>query len=299
MTRNGSQRPILLCLLFFLAGTLAGASTDQQAWQVEQWVDWRESALYVQVTAPLPTSGRNLPAAEHTVRRQIEDEISRILYRSLQELRVDSWSTLGERVSEQPQIATRLQEAAAGAKLLRARRTEDMRNVEVQYRLPLFPDVARTVVTHDAADPLPRVAGWVPNRRYTGVVIFARGELPVHGEDRRQEVTPALLTELYDTDLRLLLTHEMLAGEDARGRGTVRYAADVDDPLLYEIAGPDPLRVTAAAVFGRHATDLIVPRSAAEQLLQDDANARLLREGRVVVVVSQHKLREELPRPPR
>lgn len=285
-----------LCALLCLAAAAAGAYTDQSAWQIERWIDWKESALYVQVTAPLPSSGRNLPAAEHTVRRHIEDEIGHIFYGALQQLRVDSWSTLDERVSRQPHRSTSVQQAAGNAKLLRARRTEDMRHVEVRYRLPLYPDVARSVVTHDSAAPLPRVAGWVPNRRYTGLVIFARGELPVHGEDQSRELSPTLLPKIFDTDLRLVFTHEMLPGETARDRGTVRYVGDVNDPLLYEVAGPDPLRVSASAVFGRQATDVIIPRATAEQLLQDDANARLLREGRVVVVVSPHKLREEIAR---
>lgn len=295
MIPSGTRKSTLLCVLFSLAATVGGAFTDQRDWQIEQWVDWKARALYIQVTASLPTSGRNLPAAEHTVRRQIDDEIDRIFFHALQRLRIDSWHTLGERISEQPRISSAVQQAAGNARLLRARRTEDMRNVEVQYRLPLFPEVARSVVTHDAAEPLPRVAGWVPNRRYTGVVIFAHGELPVHGEDQRQALTPALLPDLYDTDLRRLLSYEMLSGEDARGRGLVQYVADVNDPLLYEVAGPDPLRVTATAVFGRRATDLIISRSAADQLLQDEANARLLREGRIVVVVSPRALREELP----
>ena len=292
---TGANRRLTSLLLLAAIPLSLFALEESLGWQIDRWVDWYESALYVRVTAPLPTAGRNLPAAEHSVRRDIEREIAALFYEALVHLRLDSYQMMSDRIDRHDSAAADLLTAARSPQMTRVRRTADMRNVEVEYRIELFPQIARTVMQHRNPLPLPRVSSWVPTRRYTGVVIFAQGELPVHGERARAQLQPAMLPEIYDQNLTRILSHEMLDGDLARSRSIVHYAGDIDDPVVQRIAGPDPLRVNAAALFGRQFTDVIIPQWAADRLLYGEHNLALLNDARIVVVISPRKLHEPLP----
>ncbi len=282
----------LLLILILLHLSAVSLFAERDSWQVESYVNWSEAALYVSVTAPLPTSGRNLPAAEHAVRREIEQEIARIFHTALQQLRVDSSTLVSMHAEQHPETAAALLSAVSEPRMIGVRRSSDMRSVQVDYRVELFPTIAQTIVTHKEPRPLPRVASWVPTRRYSGVLIFARGELPVHGEHVAADLQPALLPVVYDSNLRRVLSHEMLAGDTARSRGVVRYVSDIEDPLVAEVAGPDPLRITASGVFGRHRSDIMIPASAADLLLYGEHNSSLLRQARIVVIISAARIEE-------
>ncbi|TVQ40562.1 MAG: hypothetical protein EA384_02495 [Spirochaetaceae bacterium] len=283
-------------VLLFLLGTvlILAVHARDGSWQIDQRVDWREGALLIGVTAPVPTSGPNLPAAEHTVRREIDREVARLFHDAAQRLRLNSAALMIDRVIDDSRLSAALLAAVQTPQIVSVRRTTDMRSVEVQYRLELFPDIAATVVRHTSAQPLPRVAGWVPTRRYTGVVIFAQGELPVYGEQAVAELRPALLPAIYDQRLRRVVSHEMLEGSNARGGSLVRYVSDLNDPLVHEIAGPDPVRINAAAVFGRQRSDIIIPESAAQRLLYGHQNSAVLQGARIVVVMSASRVAESL-----
>jgi hypothetical protein len=43
----------------------------------------------------------------------------------------------------------------------------------------------------------------------------------------------------------------------------------------------------ARGVFGRNATDLLLPREAARQLLSREGNRQLLREGRILIILDR------------
>ena len=282
----------LLLILFLLHLPSASLYAERDSWQVERYVNWSEAALYVSVTAALPTSGRNLPAAEHAVRREIEQEIPRLFHGALQQLRVDSSTLVSMHAQQNPETAAALLSAVSEPRMIGVRRSSNMRSVVVDYRVELFPTIAHTIVTHTEPRPLPRVASWVPTRRYSGVLIFARGELPVHGEQAAAELQPALLPVVYDSNLRRVVNHEMLAGDTARNRSVVRYVSDIDDPLVAEVAGPDPLRISASGVFGRHRSDIMIPASAADLLLYGEHNSALLQQARIVVIISEERIEE-------
>ena len=286
-------RRYVLPFLLVTVLTLAAHARDS-SWQIDQRVDWREGALLIGVTAPLPTSGPNLPAAEHAVRREIDREVGRLFYEAAQRLRLNSAALMIDRLIDDSRLSAALLAAVQSPQVVSVRRTTDMRSVEVQYRLELFPDIAATVVGHTNAQPLPRFAGWVPTRRYTGVVVFAQGQLPVYGEQSVAELRPALLPAIYDQRLRRVMSHEMLEGSKARGGSLVRYVSDLNDPLVDEIAGPDPMRINASAVFGRRRSDIVIPESAAERLLYGHQNSALLQGTRIVVVMSASRVTESL-----
>jgi hypothetical protein len=69
--------------------------------------------------------------------------------------------------------------------------------------------------------------------------------------------------------------------------GVAAYAFSDDETLFRERIGDLPLRTMARGVFGRSATDLLLPREAARQLLSREGNRQLLREGRILIILDR------------
>jgi hypothetical protein len=132
-----------------------------------------------------------------------------------------------------------------------------------------------------------RRLGFVPSRNFTGLVIYARGQLPAHGKDIRQTVRPALFPALYDEDMNLLLSVEMCDPDYLKRWGMAVYAESEQSSLLLERIGAAPLRTVARGVFGINATDLLLPAEAADRLMAREANQNMLRQGRVLIVIGE------------
>jgi hypothetical protein len=67
----------------------------------------------------------------------------------------------------------------------------------------------------------------------------------------------------------------------------------LDEKLLSRV-GANPLRIMARGVFGETPTDPIIDIEDARIILSSEANRRLLREGRVAVVLDRSVLKTSL-----
>jgi hypothetical protein len=63
------------------------------------------------------------------------------------------------------------------------------------------------------------------------------------------------------------------------------------DPSLIPLVGENPLRIIARGIFGVQPTDPIIDGEDAGLILSNEANRRLLREGRVVIVLDKAQLK--------
>ncbi|GAB1481739.1 hypothetical protein MASR2M78_05540 [Treponema sp.] len=60
---------------------------------------------------------------------------------------------------------------------------------------------------------------------------------------------------------------------------------------MLERVGKDPLRILARSLFGVRATDPIIDRDDALKIISSEENRRLLKEGRLVIVLGDEALR--------
>ncbi|TVR02747.1 MAG: hypothetical protein EA403_08510 [Spirochaetaceae bacterium] len=282
------HRFLLIACLTVLAAHAAGA-LDYRATTT---VDWHRRIVVMEVQAPIPTSGRNLAAAEHSVRREIERDLPQILQEALLAVRLDEGRTVSDLLDQNLELAASLPGVVAGARRVRVHRTPDLHEVVAEYHLPLFPELAQIVITHGDPTPLPRSVSWVPTRRYTGIVIVADTPLPIHGTRRQGLAVPAMMPRIFDRTMRTVLSFDMVPSDVVRTSGMVRYTDNAQDPMIQTVAGDDPLYIVATGLFGTTVTDLLIPTDAADRILFSDSNRELLRSGQVVVVVPAQNLRE-------
>jgi hypothetical protein len=143
----------------------------------------------------------------------------------------------------------------------------------------------------------------VPTAAYTGIVIIADTELPVYGRNLRALPLPCFFPKIWDTEMNLIFERNMLESGTGKAGGMVRYVSGeaifrptpsgLDEGLL-ELVGPKPLRIIARGVFGIRPTDPVIDREDALLIISSEENRRLLREGRVALVLRRDVLSSPL-----
>ncbi|MBO7175524.1 MAG: OmpA family protein [Spirochaetaceae bacterium] len=135
-------------------------------------------------------------------------------------------------------------------------------------------------------EPIQQVA----SRRYTGIIIDARGSLPVQGEFIQDQVDPCFFPTIWDDNMNLLYEKNMTNAAIAQKDGIVHYDYSDDESRYRDRIGTDPLRIRARKVYGVNRTDPVISRSDALKILSIPENIQLLNEGRVVILLDQKRL---------
>ena len=105
--------------------------------------------------------------------------------------------------------------------------------------------------------------------------------------------------------MNLIYERSMMDTGIARRSAMVRYVSSASvfrptpsglSPELAELVGNNPLRVIARAVYGIRPTDPVIDREDALLILSSEDNLRLLREGRVAIMLDRSVLSKPLVR---
>ncbi|MFP4374013.1 MAG: hypothetical protein ACLFPO_06770 [Spirochaetaceae bacterium] len=291
MTR--SRIATLLLILSVLSPATGFAQRADEERTITSRVDWLSQTLHIEVHSPLPSGARSHPAASHAAEQRVRAELSRILQEEAGGIRVDSLHTLDEHYGERPRLAVDVARLSERLVPTLNRHTPDLRALQLGYSLELYPTLAELFVEHERPAELRRVVPWRPSMEFTGLVVYARGQLPVYGEDRSARVRPALFPDIYSHEAsRVVLETDRVQPQVIRTRGPVAYATSASDPIVEERAGTRPMRTVALGVFGRYATDPIISAADAEVFFAEPANREIIHEGRVVIVIEESVLEE-------
>ncbi len=130
----------------------------------------------------------------------------------------------------------------------------------------------------------------VPSRAYTGIIIDARGSLPIHGEFVNGDVNACFFPTIWDENMNIIYEKNEANPEIVRNKGLVSYDYSNNTERYTWRVGSDPLYIKATEVFGINRTDPVIKRSDALKILTIPENVKLLNEGKVVILLDQERL---------
>ena len=263
----------------------AVAEEAARAPQVVSRVDWAAGRVILDVSIPVDAAD---PRARFRGEDRVESMVPDLFLGAVGGIVLDSWYTVFELLKEDPRLLLPLRQLSEAGQMEPTRLSPDLRSVHVRRTFPLFGPggLAEALVVHRAAFALPRILGLTPTRRFTGLVIYAAEPLPAHGLGEDRLAQPALFPRIYDEEMNLLLSREMVEPGRLRQWGVAAYSSDTNLRRHTARIGVDPLAVAARGVFGRNATDLMIPVEDARRLLADEDNRRFLAEGRILIITA-------------
>ena len=130
----------------------------------------------------------------------------------------------------------------------------------------------------------------VPSRAYSGIIIDARGALPVHGEFINEKTNACFFPTIWDENMNIIYEKNSANPKTVIETGLVSYDYSNNTDRYAARVGSDPLYIRATEVYGINRTDPVIKRSDALKILTIPQNVELLKEGKVVILLDQEKL---------
>lgn len=262
------------------SNTLLKTAAGSVPYSLTVQMDWPKQTLYIDLAIPI--SGPLLET-RYTVNNIIEQNLSSWLYQSIKEIQINSSNTL-EDLWETGQLPS----LSFFQQLLQKDRAvfhSDFKTFQNRYSLPLLPKFINLFGSRVQRPIPPNLLGQSNEAAYTGLIIYARDPMPLHGEQGiSKHIVPALFPKIYDADMRLIFDEKNPEEPFLRKWGAVLYQKEFDEEKVRSRIGPTPLRIKAVGLFGSVPTDLLITSKDADKILSNETARKALRECRIVFI---------------
>jgi hypothetical protein len=296
--RMSLKLPRLKCFLLLaaLCFSVKAAWGQETRFDVSFSIDWARGELNTLASFELAQAGIKLPTGRFMGEELLREAYPRLLKPNLLPLRVDSSSTVRDLVDRGELSLEELDVLSEETEKTPPSLSADLNKMSGRYKISLG-KISSLLIRHRQAVEAERPLIPVQTADYTGIIIIADEEIPVHGRRTMAFLEPCLFPKVWDTNMNLVYERNMF--DPGKGGLMIRYAARESifrptpsglDGELATLVGPNPLRVFARGVFGINPTDPVIDRDDAMKILSSENNRRLFREGRVALILNAEQL---------
>ena len=282
--------PVLLVLLTI--SLYLGA----QAFSSSSSVDWTKYSFSSKVKLNVELAGIVIPSGRGAALERMNMQIPNLIKDPLLSLTVDSSNKLGDLVLQDSITLEQLTQLSDSGKKSPSFFTDNGSTMQMDHTISLT-DIASLMIKHNIPYtpqlPIERIS----SRSYTGILIDARGLLPVQGEFVKDKAFPSLFPKIWDENMDLLYEKNMTDSKIAQKSGIVRFSSFINESQYVDRIGTDPLRIKARKVFGVYRTDPVISRADALKILSVPENLELLKQGKIVILLDNDVLVQNVAAP--
>lgn len=280
-------RKFLILIVFTLFALNINLFSQQATSQ--SIVDWTKPAFFSTAELDISESNIVLPSGRGAAKTILESKIPLLIKDPLLSLPVDSSLKLGDTVLQDTlsleEITNIIQDGKQSASVY----SNEKDSIIINHTIKLN-DISSKLVKHSFPykpnSPIEKTA----TRKYTGIIIDARGVLPVQGEFVTSTGNPCLFPKVWNEEMELIYEKNIEDSKVAKELGIVNYHWSSDENLYRDRIGNDPLRITAKKIFGINRTDPVISKKDALKILSLDENRELLKQGRVIILLDKEQL---------
>jgi hypothetical protein len=278
----------------------------QEGAGITGFIEWDRMELNAVINLDLRGRGFKLPAGRGKAETLLEDEYLSLIHPVLLGVQADSSATVEDLIKRGELSLQTADRLALEARRVPPSLSPDLEAISGRYTLSLS-GIAAALIRHSRPRTIQGPLIPSPARAYTGIIIIADEEVPVHGRQTKAFPKPCLFPKIWDSRMNLIYERDMTDPELSSVNGMVRYISrgaimgaspsGIDGSLI-PLIGENPLRIMAGGVFGVEPTDPVISEEDALIILSSESNRRLLREGRVAIVLNRESLKKPIA-PPR
>jgi len=259
-------------------------------------IDWTKQQFVSSVSFDTEKAGISLPSGKNAATESMYLKLPALIKDPLLSLYVDNAKQLGDFVLDGTLTLEEITDIVYGGKMTSAVFKSGKLTLSLTNTIAV-PSISGMLLRQRTpyAPPVPIAS--TASRTYSGIVIDARGKLPVHGEYVKSVVSPCFFPRIWDENMDLIYERDMASFDAARLRGIVLYGETDDIRAYHERIGYDPLYIKAYKVYGKNRTDPVIRSSDALRILTVAQNRALLKEGKVVVILDKGELVHDVSAP--
>ncbi len=278
----------VISLFLVLSGTFTAFAAEPSLESTSE-INWITRRFTSNLSLDTKKAGLEMPSGKKKASALIKAKMSQLIQPPLLALYTDSSSTLEDFV-----INEELSLDEVYHFIMNGYRTPDVfthdaatlystNTLEIDR---LGQNLVRHKYGYTPEDPIDLVA----SRAYSGIIIDARGALPVHGEFVEEKTNACFFPTIWDENMNIIYEKNSADPQIVINSGLVTYDYSNDTGRYSQRIGADPLYIKATEVYGINRTDPVIKRSDALKILTIPENLELLKEGKVVILLDQDKL---------
>jgi hypothetical protein len=280
---GGKKIPFMIGLLLCFTAKAPYSMEPESAYTTRSKADWETKTLTVEISLGLAKAGLRMPGARTEAELLLERDVPKLVQDSLFRILLDSRLDIGGALETGALGREDFFAVLGSGSLGQGRFSADLREFSSTWSISLV-ELAAPFVLHERPRSGPRALDYRPTRSYSGILIFAKGSLPVRGEKSSSEIFPCLYPKIWDEEMNALMEKDLVDPGKLKEWGMVGYSPLNDSPDFVDRVGGDPLRITASAVFGTNRTDPVILREDALLILSNPANKKLIADGKVIII---------------
>ncbi|MDC7124911.1 MAG: hypothetical protein PQJ46_05055 [Spirochaetales bacterium] len=279
--------------IFFIVSIFTLFSTTQVFSQYEiktnTEISWATDVITIEATVDLPDDVTNITSERFKITEFIDRKLTNIAMSAFNDIYLDSLTTLGDFFSSSMQGLTDFDQINIDKNHISSSMSLNLDSVTNYYKYDINKEIIPLIITHKKGAPIPEELNYEPSANFSGIIIYAKDELPYYGEQGRKLLKPAIFPKLYTEKMDQVVTYKMADPEFLSKWGFVQYTYDLNELKYEERIGRYPFRTTAEGIFGNNCTDILITEEAARKLLYNPANRRLIKEGRILIIINKEE----------
>jgi outer membrane protein OmpA-like peptidoglycan-associated protein len=284
-----NRKPLLFVLITFTCICVHGQQPAQGHTTSSSAVDWTNETFTSNITLDTEKAGIVMPSGKNAANTQIALQIPNLIKDPLLSLYINSSQQLGDLVLDETITLEQLTSIIDNSTKAPGIFASGGSSIKTTHSLNLY-TVGSLLIKHHIPFKNPRPIEQTASRIYSGIIIDARGSLPVHGEFINDTAEPCFFPEIWDENMNSLYERNMGSPELEKKQGMVKYDWSDDESRYTDRIGADPLHINARQVYGQFRTDPVISREDALKILTIPANLDLIRDGKVVILLDKQKL---------
>ena len=271
------------------AAATGNASRENAVMSSRSVIDWTKNEFTSAVTLDVTKAGIPMPSGKASSLNRIQMELPVLVKDPLLSIYVDDSRMLSDLVLEGTLTLEELTRIMDSSRQTPAVFDSGTSNLLTQHTVTLQ-NIGALLVRHHTPYTLQQPIETISTRKYSGIIIDARGSLPVQGEFISSEVQPCLFPKIWNEKMDLLYERNMVNAAFAKEKGIVSYSSSIDTKDYADRVGNDPLWITAKKVFGINRCDPVISYDDFLRITSIKSNLELLKEGKVVILLDKHNL---------
>lgn len=278
-------------LVFTTASLLAASAAFSQASLLESKsrINWITRNFKSNITLDVDKANINMPSGKSIATNMINTRVADMIKDPLLTVNVDSSRKLGDLILEQKITYHDLTEVITSSSCTIGYFKKDSSLFTTNHNIKTT-DISSLFIKHTVPYKLQKPIEKIASKKFSGIVIDARGKFNVHGEFSKEEAEPCFFPRIFSDEMDIIFEKNMVNPQVIKKGGICQYDFSDDETRYKDLIGNAPLHILATEIFGENRSDIVIKKEDALRIISIPENLELLKNGKIVILLNENQL---------